>query len=64
MTQDEYNETLAQVEAVSVQDVHLGRALRSLLAHLAALSGVGPQAPPEEEEPEPTPLPARSRRQP
>lgn len=40
MTQDEYNELKASVEAVTVQDVHLGRVLYTFLAHLADLAGL------------------------
>ena len=64
MTQDELSELNAQVEAVSVQDVHLGRVLKGFLAHLADLAGVSLEPAPVVEE-EPMPLPSRvGRRQP
>ncbi len=59
MTQDELNELKGQVEAVAVQDVHLGRVLKGFLAHMADLAGLSLEpvpvveeaAPPEEAAP-------------
>lgn len=54
MTQDEYNELKAQVDAVAAQDVQLGRLLSSMLLHLGNLAGVV-LLPPTEAAPAPAP---------
>ncbi len=50
MTQDELNELKGQVDAVAVQDVHLGRVLNGFLAHMADLAGLSLEPAPVVEE--------------
>ncbi len=50
MTQDELSELKAQVDAVAVQDVHLGRVLNGFLAHMADLAGLSLEPAPVVEE--------------
>jgi hypothetical protein len=50
MTQDELYELKAQVEAVSMQDIHLGRVLKGFLAHMADQAGLSLEPAPVAEE--------------